>query len=154
MMLVFASIGSEGLLGTEALQSCLPHQLDMRTGQQWANGQSTLQLHQQCQVVRVSAYTEGSLVVPPDSEIVAPVSIQSPAGIPPGRCSMIEPDSTITESYGVLVSHTVVDRSNWSAKVLVINTGSDVVVLTTFMVMGDWSAVPWSIGRTGLRGFW
>ena len=26
-------IGSDGLLGTEALQSCLPHQLDLRTGQ-------------------------------------------------------------------------------------------------------------------------
>ena len=33
MLLVVASIGSDGLLGTEALQSCLPHQLDLRTGQ-------------------------------------------------------------------------------------------------------------------------
>ena len=46
MTLVIASIGSEGLLGTEALQSCLPHQI-------WANGQSTLQLHQQRQGVRL-----------------------------------------------------------------------------------------------------
>ena len=46
MMLVIASIGSEGLLGTEALQSCLPHQFDLGTGQLWADGQSTLQLHQ------------------------------------------------------------------------------------------------------------
>ena len=35
MVLVVACIGSEGLLGTEALQSCLPHQLDLRTGQLW-----------------------------------------------------------------------------------------------------------------------
>ena len=47
MVLAVASIVSEGLLGTEALQSCLPHQLDLRTGQLWADGQSTLQLHQQ-----------------------------------------------------------------------------------------------------------
>ena len=47
MCCVVASIGSDGLLGTEALQSCLPHQLDLRTGQLWADGQSTLQLHQQ-----------------------------------------------------------------------------------------------------------
>ena len=33
MVFVVAGIGSEGLLGTEALQSCLPHQLDLRTGQ-------------------------------------------------------------------------------------------------------------------------
>ena len=32
MCCVVASIGSDGLLGTEALQSCLPHQLDLRTG--------------------------------------------------------------------------------------------------------------------------
>ena len=47
MMLVVASIGSDGLLGTEALQLCLPHQLDLRTGQLWVEGRSTLQLHQQ-----------------------------------------------------------------------------------------------------------
>ena len=32
MCCVVASIGSDGLLGTEALQSCLPHQLDLQTG--------------------------------------------------------------------------------------------------------------------------
>ena len=42
MVLVVASIGSEELLGTEALQSCLPHQLDLRTGQLWADGQRIL----------------------------------------------------------------------------------------------------------------
>ena len=35
MLLVVASIGSDGLLGTEALQSCLPHRLDLQTGQLW-----------------------------------------------------------------------------------------------------------------------
>ena len=49
MVLVVAinSIGLACLFGTEALQSCLPRQLDLRTGQLWADGQSTLQLHQQ-----------------------------------------------------------------------------------------------------------
>ena len=44
-ILVVAKIGLDGLLGTEALQLCLPHQLDLRTGQLWAEGRSTLQLH-------------------------------------------------------------------------------------------------------------
>ena len=47
MLFVVANIGSDGLLGTEALQSYLPHQLDLRIGQLWADGWSTLQLHQQ-----------------------------------------------------------------------------------------------------------
>ena len=69
MVLVVASIGSEGLL--EALQSCLPHQLGLQTGQLWADGQSTLQLHQQRKLWLVS--------------------IHSLSGIQPGRCSLIEP---------------------------------------------------------------
>ena len=81
MVLVVASMGSEGLMGTEDLQSCLPHQLDLRTGQLWVDGRSTLQLHQQRQAARVSAHLTTSLVLPPDSEIVAPVSVRSPSGV-------------------------------------------------------------------------
>ena len=115
MVLVVASIGSEGLLGTEALQSCLPHQLDLCTRQLWADGQSTLQLHQQQQAVRASAHIKEPMVMAPDSEFVAPVSIRSPAGIPPDRCSLIEPDLDITEKYGILVGRTLFDVSYWSA---------------------------------------
>ena len=84
MVLVVASIGSEGLLGMDALQLCLPHQLDLRTGQLWADGRSMLQLHQQRQDARTSAHLTTSLVLPPDSEIVAPVSVRSPSGVRPG----------------------------------------------------------------------
>ena len=38
MLFVVANIGYDGLLGTEALQSYLPHQLGLRTGQLWADG--------------------------------------------------------------------------------------------------------------------
>ena len=53
---------------------------------------------------------------------------------------MIELDSTITENYAVLVGRTLVDTSNWSAKVLVINPSSDVVVLPPLSCVG----VVWS----------
>ena len=36
-------------------------------------------------VARVSAHLTNSLVLPPDSEVVAPVSIRSPSGVQPGR---------------------------------------------------------------------
>ena len=42
MTQVITNKGSEGFLGTEALQSWLPHQLDLRTGQLRSDGQSTL----------------------------------------------------------------------------------------------------------------
>ena len=133
MVLVVASIGSEGLLGTEALPSCLPHQLDLRMGQLWADGQ----LHQQRQAARASAHITSSLVLPPDSEIVAPVSIRSPSGIQPGRCSLIEPKIAITENYGVLVGRTLVDASEWSASFLLVNPSSDIVVLPSFSGVGE-----------------
>ena len=119
---------SEGLLGMEALQSCLPHQLDLRTGQLWADGQSTLQLHQQRQPARASAHITSSLVLPPDSEIVAPVSFRSSSGIQPGRCSLIEPKIALAEDYGVLMGRTLVDVSQWSASVLLVNPSSEVVM--------------------------
>ena len=137
MILVVASIGSDGLLGTEALQSCLPHQLDLRTGQMWAAGRSTLQLHQQRQAPRVSAHLTTSVVLPPDSEVVAPVSVRSPAGIRPGPCSLMEPCMTLTEDYGVLVGRTLVDASSWSTSVLLVNPSSEVVVLPSFSCVGN-----------------
>ena len=75
MCCVVASIGSDGLLGMEALQSCLPHQLDLRTGQLWAEGWSTLQLHQQNPTPDVRGLLLTAVVLPPDSEVVAPFSL-------------------------------------------------------------------------------
>ena len=75
MWFLVASIGPDGLLGMEALQSCLPHQLDLRTGQLWADGRSTLQLYQQKLIPEVDGFLTTSVVLPPDSEIVAPFSV-------------------------------------------------------------------------------
>ena len=88
MLFVVANIGSDGLLGTEALQSCLPHQLDLRTGQLWADGWSTLHLHQQRLALELDGFLTTSVVLPPDSEIVAPFSV---SGIRPNGCALVEP---------------------------------------------------------------
>ena len=127
MVLVIVSIVSDGLLGTEALQSCLPHQLDLCMGQLCADGRLTLQLHQQRQAARASAHLTTLVVLPPDSEVVAPVSVRSPSGIRPGPCSLVEPCMTLTEDYGVLVSRTLVDASSWSASFLMVNPSLEVV---------------------------
>ena len=74
MLFVVASIGSDGLLGTEALQSCLPHHLYLRMGKLWAEGRWTLQLHQQRLIPEVQGYWMTVVVLPPDSEVVTPFS--------------------------------------------------------------------------------
>ena len=126
MCCVVASIGSDGLLGTEALQSCLPHQLDLRTGLLWAEGRSTLQLHQQKPTPDIRGLLLAAVVLPPDSEVVAPFSLN---GGQLGSCALIVPDRDLTEEFGVVVGHTLVDASTSSANVLIINPNAEEVVL-------------------------
>ena len=134
MCCVVASIGSDGLLGTEALQSCLPHQLDLRTGQLWADGRSTLQLHQQKPTPTVSVSLITAVVLPPDSEVVANLSID---GGQLGTCALINPNRDLTEDFGVIVGHTLVDATTPSANVLIINPNAEEVVLPCGAHIGD-----------------
>ena len=134
MCCVVASIGSDGLLGTEALQLCLPHQLDLRTGQLWADGRSTLQLHQQKPTPTVSGSLITVVVLPPDSEVVANFSID---GGQLGTCALINPNRDLTEEFGVIVGHTLVDATMPSANVLIINPNAEEVVLPCGAHIGD-----------------
>ena len=124
MCCVVASIGSDGLLGTEALQSCLPHQLDLRTGQLWAEGRSKLQLHQQKPTPDVRGLLLTAVVLPP--EVVAPFSLN---GGQLGSCALIVPDRDLTEEFGVVVGHILGDASTSSANALMINPNAEEVVL-------------------------
>ena len=126
MLFVVANICSDGLLGTGALQSYLPHQLDLRTGQLWADGWSTLQLHQRPLTPDLDGLLTTSVVIPPDSEIVAKFSV---SGISPHGCALVEPARCLTEEYGVVVGHTLVDASSGSGSVLIVNPNAEVVVL-------------------------
>ena len=110
MCCVVASIGSDGLLGTEALQSCLPHQLDLRTGQLWAEGRSTLQLHQQKPTPDIRGLLLTAVVLPRDSEVVA---------------------------HTLVVGHTLVDASTSSANVLMIIPNAEEVVLPCRTCIGQ-----------------
>ena len=120
------SIGSDGLLGTEALQSCLSHQLDLRTGQLWAEGRATLQLHQQKPTPEIHGLLLTEVVLPPDSEVVAPFAL---SGGQLGTCALIVPSRKLTEDFGVVVGHTLVDTSTCSASVLIINPNAEEIVV-------------------------
>ena len=149
MCCVVASIGSDGLLGTEALQSCLPHQLDLRTGHLWADGRSTLQLHQQKPTPKVSGSLITAVVLPPDSEVVANFSID---GGQLGTCALIDPNWNLTEDFGVVVGHTLVDATTPSASVLIINPNAEEVVLPCGSHIGDLvPALAVSVARSDLQ---
>ena len=65
-----------------------------------------LRLHQQQQAAWASAHITNSLVLPPDIEIVASVSILSPSGIQPGGGggSLTEPKPKIVLLWRTTVS--------------------------------------------------
>ena len=127
MLFVVVNIGSDGL------QSCLPHQFDLRMGQLWAAGRSTLQLHHQRLIPEVDGFVTTSVVLPPDSEIVAPFSV---SGVRPNCCALVEPSRTLTEEYGVIVGHTLVDASSRTASVLMVNPNAEGVVLLSYTCVG------------------
>ena len=66
-----------------------------------------------------------SVVLPPDSEIVAPFSV---SGVRLGSCAFVEPSRSLAEENGMVVGHTLVDASSQSASVLMINPNAEEVV--------------------------
>ena len=122
MLLVVANIGAEGLLGM-VMSSSSARPSDRTVVGRWS--------------VNASAPITNSCVLPPDSEIVALVSIRSSSGVQPGRCSLIEPKIALKEDYDVLVGRTLVDASQWSASVLLVNPSSEVMVLPYFLCVGE-----------------
>ena len=119
MLFVVASIGSDDLLGTEA-QRLIPD---------------------------VQGLLMTSVVLPPDSEIVAPFSV---SGVRLGSCALVEPSRSLTEEYGVVVGHTLVDTSLRSASVLMINPNAEEVVLPCVGNLVPVSAVSVALAHAGL----
>ena len=74
-----------------------------------------------------------SVVLPPGSEIVALFSV---SGVRLGSCALVEPSRSLTEEYGVVVGHTLVDASSQSASILMINPNAEDVVLPSFTCVG------------------
>ena len=75
-----------------------------------------------------------SVVIPPDSEIVAKFSV---SGARPHRCVLVEPARQLIEEYGILVGHTLVDASSGSGSVLIVNPNEEVVVLPGLTFIGN-----------------
>ena len=46
-----------------------------------------------------------------------------------GSCALVEPSKSLTDEYGVVMGHTLVDTSLWSASVLMINPNAEEIVL-------------------------
>ena len=74
-----------------------------------------------------------AVVLPPDSEVVAEFSI---TGDQLDSCALIDPNWELTEEFGVMVGHTLVDATSPSANVLMINLSEEEVVLPSGSLIG------------------
>ena len=74
-----------------------------------------------------------SVVIPPDSDIVAKFSV---SGTRPHGCVLVEPARQLIEEYGIIVGHTLVDASSGSGSVLIVNPNAEVVVLPGLTFIG------------------
>ena len=92
-----------------------------------------MQLHQQRLTPDLDGLLTTLVVIPPDSEIVAKFSV---SGIRPHGCALVEPARCLTEEYGVMVGHTLVDASSGSGRVLIVNPNAKVVVLPGLTLIG------------------
>ena len=89
------------------------------------------------------------MVLPPDSEVVASFSID---GGQLGTCALINPNRDLTEEFGVVVGHTLVDASTPSANVLIINPNAEEVVFPCGSRIGNLVPVSaMSVTRSELR---
>ena len=77
--------------------------------------------------------------------MVAPFSL---TGGQLGSCALIVPDRDLTEEFGVVVGHTLVDASASSANVLIINPNAEEVVLPCRIVGPYFGCVSGPVGVT------
>ena len=92
-----------------------------------------MQLHQQRLTPELDGFLTTSVVIPQDSEIVTNFSV---SGIRPNSCALVEPSRCLTEEYGVVVGHTLVDASSCSGSVLIVNPNAEVVLLPSCTCIG------------------
>ena len=64
---------------------------------------------------------------------MAPFSV---LGVRQNCCALVEPSRTLTEEYGVIVGHTLVDASSRTASVLMVNRNAEEVLLPSFTCVG------------------
>ena len=60
----------------------------------------------------------------------------SVSGVRPNGCALVEPSRRLTEEYGVVVGHMLMNASPCSGSVLIVNPNAEVVVLPSFTCIG------------------
>ena len=60
----------------------------------------------------------------------------SVSDVRPNCCALVESSRRLTEEYGVVVGHTLVDALSCSGSVLIVNPNAEVVVLPNFTCIG------------------
>ena len=138
---VVADIGVPGLLGLDSLTGQFPHCFNLKTGQLYAPGKGTLQLHKKNEAKQGRLFSVGHTCVPPGHEVVLSCRIRTQNGRKPGGTGVVEGLVTFVEETGLIVGRAVVNTSNWTVPVLVVNPGNEAIVLPPHVEVAQLSRV-------------
>ena len=128
--------GTDAIIGTDVLESVLPHTLDIKNGLLFAQGGASLQLHRRDSALSGRVFTVGHSSIPPYSEAVLHCSVRTTGGRALPSSGLLEGLTIFAEETGLIVGRMLVDPSGWKVPVLVSNFSQETVVVDPFTEVG------------------
>ena len=101
--------GTDAIIGTDVLDSVLPHTLDVKNGLLFAQGGVSLQLHRKDSALSGRVFTVGHSSIPPYSEAVLHCSIRTTGGRALPSRGQLEGLTLFAEDTGLIVGRTLVE---------------------------------------------
>ena len=128
--------GTDTIIGTDVLESVLPHTLDIKNGLLLANGGASLQLHRRDSALYGRVFTMGHSSIPPYLEAVLHCSVRTTGGRALPSSGLLEGLTLFAEDTGLIGGRTLVDPSKWKVPVLVSNFSQETIVVNPFTEVG------------------
>ena len=134
--ILVCDLSTDAIIGTDTLESILPHTLDIKNGLLFTDGGVSLQLHRRDAALSGRVFTVGHCSIPPHYEAVLHCTTRTVGGrsLPPS--GLLEGLTVFSENTGLVVGRMLVDPSGWKVPVLVSNFGQETVMVEPFSEIG------------------
>ena len=109
--ILVCNLSTDAIIGTDTLDSILPHTLDIKNGLLFTEGGVSLQLHRRDAALSGSVFTVGHCSIPPYSEAVLHCTTRTVGGRSMPSSGLLEGLTVFAEHTGLVVGRTLVDPS-------------------------------------------
>ena len=134
--ILVCDLSTDAIIGTDILESILPHTLDIKHGLLFTEGGVSLQLQRRDAALSGRVFTVGHCSIPPYSEAVLHCTTHIVGGRSMPPSGLLEGLTVFSENTGLVVGRTLVDPSGWKVPVLVSNFGQETVMVEPFSEIG------------------